>query len=159
MKLGFYCKYIIKLDTVLLSNRICFLIDANLLCMLIFGTCWIIHFSWSPETTSLSYKWDLKLLVSKDYNKYELNQRGLWISPTLHTTRSREKWDEWSLLSGKTIILPFLTLFAASRFFLWYSIHLLDTKKEKAFFYLLLFYVYFYQFLDAKLLHSWFKIA
>ena len=134
MKLGFCYKYIIKLDTVLLSNRICFLIDANLLCMLIFGTCWIIQFSRSPETTPLSYKWNLKLLVSKDYNKYELNQRGLWISPTLHTTRSRQKWDEWSLLSGKTIILPFLTLFAASRFFLWYSIHLLDTKKEKAFF-------------------------
>ena len=26
----------------------------------------------------------------------------------------RQKWDEWSLLSGKTIILPFLTLFAAA---------------------------------------------
>ena len=108
--------YLIKLDTVLLSNRICFLIHANLLCMLIFGTCWIIQFSRSPETTPLSYKWNLKLLVSRDYNKYELNQRGLWISLTLHTTRSRQKWDEWSLLSGKTIILPFLTLFAAFSF-------------------------------------------
>ena len=39
-------------------------------------------------------------------------KRCLWMPHALQY--ERQKWDEWSLLSGKTIILPFLTLFAAA---------------------------------------------